>query len=101
MKFETNQNVEDAFKASIHASIAERKAAICDTWDPEKVMALPWGVKGEVSADMADDVEKYFESIQGQKVDCGDNVTVEVLKAGVKERKGKHTLIYRYVISQS
>lgn len=31
MKFETNQNVEDAFKASIHASIAERKAAICDT----------------------------------------------------------------------
>lgn len=31
MKFEENQNVEDAFKASIHESIAERKAAICDT----------------------------------------------------------------------
>ncbi|WP_430882729.1 hypothetical protein [Fusibacter sp. JL216-2] len=62
-------------------------------------MALPWGVKGEVSADMAEDVEKYFEAIQGQKIDCGDNITVEVLKAGVKERKGKHTLIYRYVLS--
>ncbi len=31
MKFEENQNVEDAFKASIHESIAERNAAICDT----------------------------------------------------------------------
>ena len=64
-------------------------------------MALPWGVKGEVSEDVAEDVENYFKSIEGQKVDCGDNVTVEVLKAGVKERKGKHTLIYRYVLTQS
>ena len=31
MKFQANQNVENAFKASIHASLAERKAAICDT----------------------------------------------------------------------
>ncbi len=31
MTFETGMNLNEALKANIHASIAERKAAICDT----------------------------------------------------------------------
>lgn len=31
MDFKSGINVEDAFKAAIQASIAERKAGICDT----------------------------------------------------------------------
>lgn len=31
MTFETGMKLDEALKASIHASIAERKAAICDT----------------------------------------------------------------------
>lgn len=61
-------------------------------------MALPWGVKESVAPEAAEEVSSFFESIAGTKVDCGDDVTVEILKAGVKERKGVYTLIYRYVI---
>jgi len=61
-------------------------------------MALPWGVKAAVAPEVADEVSSYFASVEGTKVDCGEDVTVEILKAGVKERKGAYTLIFRYVI---
>ena len=61
-------------------------------------MALPWGVKASVAPEAAEEVTAFFASVEGTKVDCGDDVTVEILKAGVKERKGAYTLIFRYVI---
>jgi len=61
-------------------------------------MALPWGVKASVAPEAAEEVSTYFESVIGEKVDCGNDTTIEVLKAGVKERKGAFTLIFRYVI---
>ncbi|PVX27151.1 MAG: hypothetical protein CW716_03775 [Candidatus Bathyarchaeum sp.] len=61
-------------------------------------MALPWGVKASVAPEAASEVETFFASIEGTQVDCGDDTVVEVLKAGVKERKGSYTLIFRYVI---
>lgn len=59
-------------------------------------MALPWGVKEVVDAEVAEELSAYFETATGQKIDCGEGQTAEILKAGVKERKGTYTLIYRY-----
>jgi len=61
-------------------------------------MSLPWGVKAAVAPEVAEEVSSYFESIIGKKIDCGNDTSIEVLKAGVKERKGAYTLIFRYQI---
>ncbi len=61
-------------------------------------MALPWGVKASVAPEAAEEVTSYFESVVGDRIDCGNDTTIEILKAGVKERKGAYTLIFRYVI---
>ncbi len=62
-------------------------------------MALPWGVKEEVAADAAEAVTAYMESVQGTELQLTDGTTINLMKAGVKERKGTYTLIYRYQIA--
>ncbi|MCT4618112.1 MAG: hypothetical protein N4A62_01845 [Marinisporobacter sp.] len=59
-------------------------------------MALPWGVKEMVEPTQADTVINYLENIEGTKITLDSGMVVNILKAGVKERKGKYTLIYRY-----
>lgn len=56
-------------------------------------MALPWGVKEPVAIEHADAVSKYMESTEEVEV---EGQKAKILKAGVKERNGEATLIYRY-----
>jgi hypothetical protein len=56
-------------------------------------MALAWGVKEAVAIDHADAVAKYMESVDEVEV---EGQKAKILKAGVKERNGEATLIYRY-----
>ncbi|PAB57725.1 hypothetical protein [Anaeromicrobium sediminis] len=59
-------------------------------------MALPWGVKEEVEPAHGDTVGEYMASIEGTKIELPSGAVAHMLKAGVKERKGKYMLIYRY-----
>ncbi|CAH2213029.1 hypothetical protein [Tepidibacter aestuarii] len=59
-------------------------------------MALPWGVKEMVEPEHGKTVEEYMESVQGVKIEFSTGKVAHILKAGLKERKGKYILIYRY-----
>ncbi len=82
----------------IEASIAEREAALCQSWNPEKTIALPWGVKEEVNADNAKQVTEYIDTTKQKKMQLPSGNTVEIITGSVKERKGQYTLILRYQI---
>lgn len=56
-------------------------------------MALPWGVKASVAIEQAEAVTKYMESVDEVEV---DGRKAKILKAGVRERNGEATLIFRY-----
>lgn len=56
-------------------------------------MALPWGVKEPVAIEYAEAVSKHMESVDEVEV---EGQKAKILKAGVKERNGEATLIYRY-----
>lgn len=96
MLFAYDGNVKKAFIDSIINSIKERKANICETWDYDKVMSLPWGVKESVDAQHAETVSKYISNIEGTNITLESGEVAKLLKAGLKERKGKYMLIYRY-----
>ena len=91
--FGQESNLEEALRESIRASIGERNAALCDTWDAGAALALPWGVKEAVSVEQAQAVSEFMENIGEIEV---DGRTAKILKAGVKERNGQATLIFRY-----
>jgi len=59
-------------------------------------MALPWGVKEHVESEHSKAVGEYMESIQGNKIEFSQGKVAHILKSGLKERKGKYMLIYRY-----
>lgn len=56
-------------------------------------MALPWGVKEEVDVNQVDAITSYMESASEIEV---DGQKAKILKAGVKAKNDKATLIYRY-----
>ncbi|QEK13444.1 hypothetical protein FQB35_14890 [Crassaminicella thermophila] len=59
-------------------------------------MALSWGVKENVDPKYADIVKEYIADMEGSNVKLDSEKTVAILKAGLKERKGKYILIFRY-----
>lgn len=61
-----------------------------------KTLSLPWGVKAIVNPELAEEVSVYFETIQGEDISLDNDRNVKILRGGVKERKGKYTLIFRY-----
>ncbi|HKL42009.1 MAG TPA: hypothetical protein VJ962_05490 [Clostridia bacterium] len=44
----------------------------------------------------ADKVTEYFNEIEGNLIAIDDERKVKIIRGGVKERKGKYTLIFRY-----
>lgn len=61
-------------------------------------MSLPWGVKEEVNPDNAKDVGDYLSKVVETTFALPSNNEIQILKADVKERKGKYVLIARYQI---
>lgn len=59
-------------------------------------MKLPWGAKATVNPEYADEVTEYFNAIEGNLIAIDNERKVKIIRGGVKERKGKHTLIFRY-----
>ena len=99
--FGSTGNIEEELKKGISESLTTRKAEACSTWDPEAVIALAWGVKEEIDMDHFDEVKSYMESVKELNVPFeGLEVKVNILKAGVREKNGKGTLIYRYQLDK-
>ena len=96
MLFAHDGNVKEALENSLLNSIKARKASLCETWDEAKVMALPWGVNEQVEPEHGKTVGEYMESLQGTKIEFSPGKGAHILKSGLKERKGKYMLIYRY-----
>ncbi|NBI06740.1 hypothetical protein [Senegalia massiliensis] len=63
------------------------------------VLASAWGVKEEVEAENSEEVRKTFKEIEGKNINLDTGEEVEILKGDVRERKGKHTLIFRYKLN--
>lgn len=59
-------------------------------------MSLPWGVKESVDPKNAEIVSEYISNIKGTDIVLESGEVVKLLKVGLKERKGKYMLIYRY-----
>lgn len=98
MLFGQNGNLEEALKNSIQASIDERVAKACDTWDPASVLAPAWGVKEMVDPNQAGEIRDYLKSMEGSKLTLSSGTAVTVLKGDVKEKNDEAILIFRYQI---
>jgi len=61
-------------------------------------MALPWGVKEDVDPEAADALMIYLQEILETLMPLNDDFKVKILKADVKERKGRYLMILRYQI---
>lgn len=62
-------------------------------------MSLPWGVNDEVDPNHAEAVITFMSDLADQTFELQSGNTIQVLKADVKERKGKYVLILRYVVT--
>jgi hypothetical protein len=60
------------------------------------VLAGAWGVMKEVDPEQVEGLKEYIEALEGTRVVLDDGKAAEILKADIKERKGKATLIFRY-----
>lgn len=49
-----------------------------------------------VNPEYAEEVETYFNEIAGNEIQIDDERNVKIIRGGLKERKGKYTLIFRY-----
>ncbi|QZY53601.1 hypothetical protein [Crassaminicella profunda] len=49
-----------------------------------------------VEPEQAKAVTTYLERVEGTKITLDSGRVANIIKAGVKERKGQYTLIYRY-----
>lgn len=98
--FGSTGNVEEELIKGISESLVQRKAEACSTWDPNAVIAIAWGVKEEVDMANIEAVKSYMESVKEVTVPFeGSEVKVNILKAGIREKDGKGTLIYRYQLA--
>jgi len=60
------------------------------------VLAAPFGMKIELSPGEVERVRDYAEEAAGKELIIEDKVRIEIIKADVKERKGKAVLLLRY-----
>ena len=60
------------------------------------MLAGAWGVMKEVGPEQVEGLKEYIEALEGTQVTLDDGKVAEILKADIKERKGKATLIFRY-----
>ena len=96
--FGQNNLYQEELISLLLTSIKERQNEICDTWDAVKVMALPWGVKEELEPQAAEGLKSHLETILDTVLQLNDEFKVKILKADVKERKGRYLMILRYQI---
>ena len=94
--FPENGKVKEDLSQLIIDDLAKREAEACSTWDIDATLKLPWGAKAEVDSEYAEEVKEYFDEIQGNLIAIDDERRVKIIRGGVKERKGKFTLIFRY-----
>lgn len=94
--FPENGNVKADLNEIIINDLQERKDKACETWDVKKTLGLPWGAKVIVNPEYAEEVETYFNEIAGNEIQIDDERNVKIIRGGLKERKGKYTLIFRY-----
>lgn len=94
--FPENGKVKEDLNQLIIDDLAKREAEACSTWDIDATLKLPWGAKATVNPEYADEVTEYFNAIEGNLIAIDNERKVKIIRGGVKERKGKHTLIFRY-----
>lgn len=63
-------------------------------------MSLPWGVNQSVNPEKATEVTEFVSSLKDQSITLPSDNIVTIIKADVKDRKGKYLLIFRYEITQ-
>lgn len=63
-------------------------------------MSLPWGVKEALMPENAEQVKEFTSTLADSKFDLPSGNVISVIKADVKERKGKFLLIMRYEITE-
>jgi len=93
--FPENGKVKEDLNQFIIDDLAKREAEACSTWDIDATLKLPWGAKADVDPEFAVEVTEYFKEIEGNLIAI-DNRKVKIIRGGVKERKGKFKLIFRY-----
>ena len=96
MLFAHDGNIEKALKESIEASVKDRIANACDTWNLASVLAHAWGVKEMVDPSQAAEVKKYMESATGSNITLDSGKVATLLKGDVKEKENEAILIFRY-----
>jgi hypothetical protein len=63
-------------------------------------MSLPWGVKEFIEPEAAEAFTEYAVGLVSQQLELPSTNIAEILKADVKEKKGKFLLIMRYQLSK-
>ena len=94
--FPENGEVKEDLSQLIIDDLAKREAEACSTWNIDATLKLPWGAKAEVDPEYAEKVKEYLNEIQGNLITIDDERKVKIIRGGVKERKGKFTLVFRY-----
>jgi len=94
--FPENGEVKKDLNQFIIEDLGKREAEACSTWDINATLKLPWGAKADVDPKFADQVIEYFDAIEGNVISIDSNRKVKMIRGGVKERKEKFTLIFRY-----
>jgi len=94
--FPENGNVIEDLKQVIVEDLRVREESACSTWNIDATLKLPWGVKSIVNGEYVEEIENYFNEIVGSKIIIDEEREVDILRGGLKERKGVYTLIFRY-----
>ena len=94
--FGSTGNYKEELIKLLEENLQERADGACDTWDPQAVMALPWGVKVDVEPANAEEVDAFMNGIVDEDIEISDGRKVKVLKSGLKQKNDQNILIFRY-----
>lgn len=88
--------IAEIINKSILESLKERDSKMCNTWNRDEALAVAYAVKVQLSQDEAKGNGDYIRELSGKEIVIDGRVRVEIVKADLKERNEKATLIMRY-----
>ncbi len=60
------------------------------------MLAGAWGVIKEINPKQVEGLKEYIKAAENSQIAVNGGKTAKILKADIKERKGKNMLIFRY-----
>ncbi len=98
--FGSTGNIENELKTIIFDSLTQRRIDTRSACDSNAYLSVAWGMREDIYIENIDMVRSYMRTAKELTLIFeGEEVKVDILKAGIREKDGKGTLIFQYQLA--